>query len=90
MQQIRKKNRIGTEFTYYTCEDDKCNYEIPLCYCDEIAQNIISKKYTYYYVCSQNNCNFIIANWKATKYALLNFQKNQIVLDYFSGIAKDF
>jgi hypothetical protein len=26
----------------------------------------------------------------AIKFVLLNFQKNQIVLDYYSGVAKDF
>jgi hypothetical protein len=34
--------RIGTESR--TCEDDKCNYEIPSYHCDEIAQSMRSEK----------------------------------------------
>lgn len=70
-----RKNRIGTEFTYYTCEDEKCKYEIPLCHCVEIAQSMRSEQNTHYYVCSQNNCDFIIAICKCNKICSIKFSK---------------
>ena len=59
-----KKNNENRGRTFYTCEDDQCDFfewEIIRCYCDEIVVMKKRNYNTFYYVCplpKRVKCNY--------------------------------
>jgi len=70
-----RKVLIGLRFVFYNCEDESCNYEVPLCHCSKVSKLIISENKTRYFTCAEKSCKFIIASCSCNKICSIKISK---------------
>src|SRR5215210_101206 len=64
-------------FTFLNCEEDKCDFEIPLCHCKNLPISIKFDK-TSYYICKDRQCNFVIAICECNKFCNILVSKTNL------------